>query len=1368
MLRKFFPWRDWSLTTQITLPLITIALVMIVLASWYSEAINRADLFAATRAQNLQRARGTAQVIDAMLDGVLADVQLLVLDASVVAFAQAPQDTARRAAALLKLQHTQIVQKYDVLAVTNHSGTVILATSDVLLGRNYLTAPYFRSASAGRAGFDEPRYDLQDAQVYLHFSAPILEQQGRLLGVLIGRISMLDLDRQIAADTDYAGRGDYGVLWNDLGIRLSHGLHPGQRFKPLAPLGADVRAPLTYDARYGPATATLLRDASNAPDLLTRSKLLLYDPATDPQLTVSFDPAETLHVALVPLDNQRWVYGIFTPEAGILADAQQHTDRARLAASAALALAILFAVWMGRRIAHPLRRVAETANALAAGDMTRRVRLQQHDEVGKLADAFDAMADALAVKETQLRDHAQDLERRVAERTVALRESETKYRTLVERIPAVTYISALDEASTGLYVSPQIETLLGFPLATWHADARLWEKQVHPADRAQVFAKLAHMRATGQALHAEYRMLKRDGSLVWIQDDAAVVRDETGKPLFLQGVMLDITDRVRAEMHVRQSEEKYRGLMDNASDAILLMDDQGNVVDVNRRTETLLNYSKAELLGKPLMQLALVEETPRVHEAFYQIVAQGTGRLSDVMLLRRDGKRVPVEISGSVIEMGAERIVQGIVHDMTEQKQREHELRVMVAFTTALRSASTRQEMLPIILEQACLFVHAEGAALALLEPIAGDMVFEAEFGAWQNWRGLRIPSGTGISHEVLVTGQPYVTSDIVHDPRMYFADRVGELRAMICVPLISQREPVGALWLGQHAPFEDSDLKLLLAIADIAANAIHRITLHEQTERRAEQLAAVNLLGRALAEMLDLTQIYERVVQTTRQLLPDIAAVFISLFDAERELLICAYGYNDGVVLDGAQLPALRLEPPGKGMQSEVIRTRAPLIVNDLVGSLHRLSTYYHIGAPGVETRSALYVPMLVKSRVLGVVQVQSYTLNRFSQADAELLSVVANATAVAIENARLFNQVQDNVQRLMVLRTVDQAITASLDLRVTLNVLLDQVSSHLRVDAAAVMLFNPHTQTLDYAAGRGLPNLHDQAQVWLGEGLAGRVALERRTLAIPDLTQNPDSSARAKTLVREGLVTYFGVPLIAKGQIKGVLEVFHRTPLPASPEWIEFFESLALQTAIAIDNATLFEGLQRSNLELSLATDATIEGWSHALELRDRETEGHTQRVAELTLRLARAMGVSESELVHLRRGALLHDIGKMGIPDSILLKAGPLTQDEWIVMRKHPVYAYELLLRVDFLRQALDIPYYHHEKWDGTGYPQGLSGEQIPFAARLFAIVDVWDALSSDRPYSKAWSRARILDYLQEQAGRHFDPRVVQAFIEIVHQA
>ena len=249
---------------------------------------------------------------------------------------------------------------------------------------------------------------------------------------------------------------------------------------------------------------------------------------------------------------------------------------------------------------------------------------------------------------------------------------------------------------------------------------------------------------------------------------------------------------------------------------------------------------------------------------------------------------------------------------------------------------------------------------------------------------------------------------------------------------------------------------------------------------------------------------------------------------------------------------------------------------------------------------------------------------------------------------------------------------------------------------------------------------------------------------------------------------MTYFGVPLIAKGQIKGVLEVFHRTPLPASPEWIEFFESLALQTAIAIDNATLFEGLQRSNLELSLATDATIEGWSHALELRDRETEGHTQRVAELTLRLARAMGVSESELVHLRRGALLHDIGKMGIPDSILLKAGPLTQDEWIVMRKHPVYAYELLLRVDFLRQALDIPYYHHEKWDGTGYPQGLSGEQIPFAARLFAIVDVWDALSSDRPYSKAWSRARILDYLQEQAGRHFDPRVVQAFIEIVHQA
>ncbi|MCS7235017.1 MAG: HD domain-containing protein [Armatimonadetes bacterium] len=203
----------------------------------------------------------------------------------------------------------------------------------------------------------------------------------------------------------------------------------------------------------------------------------------------------------------------------------------------------------------------------------------------------------------------------------------------------------------------------------------------------------------------------------------------------------------------------------------------------------------------------------------------------------------------------------------------------------------------------------------------------------------------------------------------------------------------------------------------------------------------------------------------------------------------------------------------------------------------------------------------------------------------------------------------------------------------------------------------------------------------------------------------------------------------------------------------------------ALAAAFDEMVDALRERDAQLAAAYDRTLEGWSKALDLRDRETRGHTLRVTALTVELGRAMGMSEEELVHLRRGALLHDIGKMAIPDEILHKPGPLTPEEMAVMRRHPQYAYELLWPIEYLRPALDIPYCHHERWDGTGYPRGLRGEEIPLGARIFAVVDVWDALSSPRPYRPAWPPERVRAYLQEQAGRQFDPAVVEAFLRLL---
>ncbi|MCJ7435468.1 MAG: response regulator [Anaerolineales bacterium] len=190
----------------------------------------------------------------------------------------------------------------------------------------------------------------------------------------------------------------------------------------------------------------------------------------------------------------------------------------------------------------------------------------------------------------------------------------------------------------------------------------------------------------------------------------------------------------------------------------------------------------------------------------------------------------------------------------------------------------------------------------------------------------------------------------------------------------------------------------------------------------------------------------------------------------------------------------------------------------------------------------------------------------------------------------------------------------------------------------------------------------------------------------------------------------------------------------------------------------------LEDLNSELLTAYDKTIEGWSHALDLRDKEVEGHTNRVTELTLKFARSAGFAEDDLAHIRRGALLHDVGKLGIPDSILHKPARLTEQEWQVMRMHPVYAHQWLSSIAFLLPALDVPYCHHEKWDGTGYPRGLKGDAIPIAARLFAIVDVWDALCSDRPYRAAMPEREVLEFIKSESGKHFDPSLVEMFISM----
>ncbi len=365
--------------------------------------------------------------------------------------------------------------------------------------------------------------------------------------------------------------------------------------------------------------------------------------------------------------------------------------------------------------------------------------------------------------------------------------------------------------------------------------------------------------------------------------------------------------------------------------------------------------------------------------------------------------------------------------------------------------------------------------------------------------------------------------------------------------------------------------------------------------------------------------------------------------------------------------------------------------------------------------------------------------------------------------------DQLEQQLGRAQSIQAIDKAILSTTDLRLALKTFLEESKRQLQFDVAIVHLFNPRTLSLELAAaiGNRHPITEHAALLRLGEGITGNAALERRTITIPNLNDVEPPLSLPALVSAEGIQAIVATPLIARGNLVGAFTASVRSPFNADQDWLDFFEALAGRAAMAVDSGKSFEELQRANLDLALAYERTLEGWSRALDLRDQETEGHTRRVTDLTVKLARVAGMAEAELVHVRRGALLHDIGKMGVPDAILLKPDKLTDDEWVVMRKHPTYAYELLLPIGYLRPALDIPYRHHEKWDGSGYPRGLKGEQIPLAARLFTVVDVWDALLSDRPYRPAWPEEKVLEHIKSLAGTHFDPKAVEVFFKVMSE-
>jgi len=844
------------------------------------------------------------------------------------------------------------------------------------------------------------------------------------------------------------------------------------------------------------------------------------------------------------------------------------------------------------------------------------------------------------------------------------------------------------------------------------------------------------------------------------------------KPYDIDQLLLTISralEKKETRLALSDAEDRYRQLYEGAFDGVVTVDLDGRIIDFNPAFLKILSYTPDELKSLRFQEITPEKFHSEEQIKLNQILERGYSDLYEKEYIDKDGSLVPIELSGYLTRdpKGNPVGMWAFVRDIRERKKSEARLLRQLQEVTVLHeisSAGTEAGSIDDLIERATEIMGA-----TIFSDYFGFNIYDKQK-HWlfphSSYRGItaehmRMGSSatSGITGRTFLTGKPQLVNDVSKD-KDYLEFRETTC-SEISVPIKVSGEIFGIINSEsvEKNHFKQDDLKLLIAIANQLSTIIENFQLLEKQQQRAKEMTGLYETALATSSIQDSKSLYEKLYAQVKELFP-LDAFLIARSDSVDGSIEISFAMEEDKLLK--DLVGEKFPQSESGLLGWMIVNKKSFLSSDI--SVDKLP----VDSPqsGKPTKAWLGVPLIVKGFAIGGISVQSFEANVFNESHQRLLESIAAQVAIALDNTRLLEQTQEQINRLAALHDIDLVINSSLDLRVTLNILLDQVVEKLNIDAASVLLFNPRTQMLEYTAGRGFRSHSiENYSLRLDEGISGQAAMERHLVQALNLDELDDSLAYANIMREEGFASYFSVPLIAKGQVKGVLDVFNRKTLNPDQDWYNFLETLGGQAAIAIDNTTLLEDLHRTNVELTLAYDTTLEGWSKALDLRDKETEGHTQRVTELTVQIAQQIGIPEEDIVNIRRGALLHDIGKMGIPDKILLKPGPLDEDEWKIMKNHSSLAYNLLYPISYLRPALDVPLYHHEKYDGSGYPDGLKGEQIPIAARIFAIVDVWDALTSDRPYRSAWSVKKALKYIKDQSGSHFDPRVVEIFLNII---
>ncbi len=890
--------------------------------------------------------------------------------------------------------------------------------------------------------------------------------------------------------------------------------------------------------------------------------------------------------------------------------------------------------------------------------------------------------------------------RRQMEEDLAARERE--FRTLAEYSP--DNIARYDINCQTIYVNPTLEKTLGRPasemLGTFPAQAGF----INEANEYQ--EKINEVISTGKEQELDLVLPDMGEGVRYHNIRFVAERGANGVITGIQAIGRDITERKRMEEALSASEAELRTLINSMPDVIFVGNSEGRFLKILDTSPSLLYIPSNELLGKTLHEVFPKDQADFFLRNLRQ--ALDTQKPVDFEYNLMIGEKL-MWFYATVSPMTNDRTLM-VARNVTDLKQAEEKLR----------------------LQSAALEAAANGF---MITDQSGNI----------NWVNPAFTRLTGYTFDEVIGKNPNILKSGKQSSEFYETLWNTIRDGKVWQGELVNRRKNGSLYTEEMT---------IASLRGENGETTHFIAVKQdisERKRHEREREAVITVSAALRQATSRVEILSTILDQMSALF-DAGGTFIALPHAGTGDVIIEMGRGPiGEKFNGLKIPH------GMGVSGWVIMNKRSYLNNsanvDPIFYRPDLLDEYHCVAS---------VPLIAHEKSIGALWIARR--NYISEQDLQLLNAVADIAANAIHRITLHEQTEQQLHHLLALHQIDVAITTNFDLSVTLNIILMHVKTELAVDAASILLLNPLTDSLEYAAGLGFKTENiKSSNIKNGDGISGRAAFEYHTVSCPDLKQGVSKFSRSSLLADEEFASHFATPLLLKRQSKGVLEVFHRTILEPDQDWLAYFETLATQAVIAIENATLLQNLQLTNEELIQAYDATIEGWSRALDLRDHETEGHTQRVTEMSLELADKMGMSEAEKANLRRGALLHDIGKMGVPDSILHKPGKLTDSEWEIMRQHPSFAYQMLSPITYLKHAIEISYCHHEKWDGTGYPHGLKGEEIPLAARVFAVVDVFDALTSDRPYRRAWSDEESYRYIQAHSGTHFDPQVVKVFLE-----